>query len=152
MSEPGPIAAYRRFLWLLTLLFAFRVVAQLASTVVDFPLLPPFGTWQSGILPYPVLLAFQILILGFMAVAVRRTHGVAGTPNAWRHRLCLLLGSAYFTAMLFRLVAGQTFLADSSWFAKPLPTFFHLVLATFLLTLGQILRWQRNYGLKAREM
>ena len=34
------------------------------------------------------------------------------------------------------LAAGLTFLADHPWFAKSLPAFFHVVLASFLLLLG----------------
>jgi len=38
--------------------------------------------------------------------------------------------------MLFRLVAGLTFVTNHSWFSARIPTFFHLVLASFLLLLG----------------
>ena len=42
--------------------------------------------------------------------------------------------------MAFRLIAGRTFLADVSWFSKSIPAFFHVVLASYLLTLGHYIR------------
>ena len=44
-------------MWLLLLLFAFRVVAQPLALVVDSALLPPFESWHSAALPYGLLLA-----------------------------------------------------------------------------------------------
>jgi hypothetical protein len=43
-------------LWLCTLLFALRIIAQPLSTTGYFSYLPPFDTWYSGALPYPLLL------------------------------------------------------------------------------------------------
>jgi hypothetical protein len=38
--------------------------------------------------------------------------------------------------MLARLVLGATVLSSQRWFARPLPTIFHIVLATYLLLCG----------------
>ena len=52
--------------WLLLgllLLFFFRVAAQLIQAYSPVTSLPPFETWQSGALPYPLLVSLQLIIL-----------------------------------------------------------------------------------------
>jgi hypothetical protein len=122
-------------LWSLTALFAFRVAAQLVQYASPNRLLPSFEAWQGSGLDYPVLLASQLLILVFMAW---QTTGVSRQVLA-RRRVgvwLIALGAVYFVTMSARLVLGLTLLAAVSWFAKPLPAFFHMVLAAYLLTLG----------------
>ena len=132
----------RRYLpWMLLLagLFGLRVAAQLAQTVYEVPFLPPFDDWQGSAIPYPALLATHAGILVAMAVVIARVRTDAIAPRLWRLQACFAIGSAYFAVMAFRLVAGLTFLSDYAWFAQTLPTFFHIVLATFVLTLGRYL-------------
>lgn len=62
----------------------------------------------------------------------------------WKYRVCLAFGGAYFAVMAFRWLAGLTFLADQAWFAKSLPAFFHLVLASFILLLGLHIRQRKR--------
>jgi hypothetical protein len=38
--------------------------------------------------------------------------------------------------MLLRLILGLTLLSSVSWFATPIPAFFHLVLASIVLVIG----------------
>ena len=45
----------------------------------------------------------------------------------------LIIGAGYLIGMLLRLSLGYTFFADNYWFNSPLPTLFHMVLATFVL-------------------
>ena len=120
---------------LLTALFAIRVVAQLVQYAGHVRFLPPFEVWQGSGLDYPVLLVSQVLILIGMVwgtVAVSR-----GTHPRRRVGLWLIgLGAVYFGSMCARLVLGLTVLAHVSWFAKPLPALFHMVLAGYLLCLG----------------
>jgi hypothetical protein len=121
-------------LWLLCALFAVRVVAQPLSRIVSF--LPPFESWHSAAIPYQVLLASQVAILVALASA---TWGIsAGTTGPKRSRgvVALMLGTVYFLSMAVRLVLGFTIFSDVRWFASPLPTIFHLVLASWLLLYG----------------
>jgi hypothetical protein len=93
-------------------------------------------------LPYPVLVAIQVIIV---AAAVEVIRKLARGDLPPRHKWALWLlgsGAIYFIAMAFRLVAGLTFLADSAWFAASLPAFFHLVLTGIVLTLGHY-HWSR---------
>lgn len=121
---------------LLLLLFCFRVGAQLLQYFYPVSFLPAFENWQSGALPYWVLVIFQIIII---VICFRMTYQIiTGTaqPNRKTGRFCLLFGIIYFSIMLFRLVAGLTFTPDHVWLGAKLPAFFHLVLASFLLILG----------------
>ena len=136
-------AGHAALLWSLTALFAFRVAAQLVQFTMPVAALPAFDSWQGSGLSYPVLLASQLAILIIMIRAssrvsqrVRRVRRV----GVW----LLAIGGVYFAAMAVRLVLGLTVLAHVSWFAKPLPAVFHLVLAGYLLTLG-------HYHLQARS-
>ncbi|MDX1512385.1 MAG: hypothetical protein R3174_01465 [Gammaproteobacteria bacterium] len=127
--------ARARWLWILTALFAFRVTAQPLSLVWD--VLPSFGHWQSGALPYGWLLFFQVLILGLMLrISYRHARGRVAASHRLGIWLCLA-GGIYFGLMALRLVLGQTLMQGHFWFDRPLPTVFHLVLAAFLLTVGR---------------
>jgi hypothetical protein len=127
---------YARGLWLLLLLFAFRVVAQPLALVVDSDVLPPFESWHSAALPYGVLLAFQAAILmAFGWTAWRFTTGEV-RPRRAIGIVALPFGGLYFSLMLLRLLLGLTMLSHVRWFASPLPTVFHLVLATFVMLYG----------------
>ncbi|NOT24758.1 MAG: hypothetical protein HOP16_01535 [Acidobacteria bacterium] len=125
-------------LWLLAGLFAARVLAQPAALVIESPLLPRFESWHSGILPYPVLLLSQVALLVWLArtAFVFRTGNVVG--SFWVARVAIAFGAVYFVVMLARLLLGLTLLAHVRWFASPIPTAFHLVLATYLLVFGYV--------------
>ena len=131
--------SHRTYIGLLTVLlgvFLFRVVAQFVQWVYPVGFLPPFDEWQSGVLPYPVLLLAQIAVLSLLIVIVtshangrhvgRRRRGIAWMSG----------GGVYFGVMALRLVASDTFAAPDSWLGATIPSFFHLVLACFLLLHG----------------
>lgn len=122
-------------LWGLTLLFGLRILAQPLSRLV--PALPAFDAWHGGVLPYPALLISQLGIATAMVVVnVRLARGaLVSRPRlgCW----LALLGTLYFAVMLLRLALGQTVYAGSPWLDRPLPTLFHLVLATWVLLLAR---------------
>ena len=126
---------YAGVLWLLTGLFAFRVAAQPAALAFD-RLLPSFSSWDGGVLPYPVLLVTQLVILGWLARTAWRFSTGRITPRPSIGRAALAFGGVYFGATSLRLLLGATVLGDVRWFASSLPAFFHLVLATYLLLYG----------------
>lgn len=137
MNDTAPL--HQRYLpWMLALaaLFVLRVLAQAVQWAGPVPFLPPFDTWQGSGLPYPALLASQVLIIALLARALAVVRSGSITPATWKHRACFVLGGAYFAATAFRLAAGLTFLSDVGWFAESLPALFHLVLATFVLLFG----------------
>ena len=120
-------------------LFLFRVLAQGIQAVYSVPFLPPFDSWQSGALPYPALLVFQIIILMVMGTLLRRIRTDGLSPSVRQYRFCFIFGGIYAVTMIFRLVAGLTFFSHIPWFNVFLPSVFHIVLASFVLLVGRYL-------------
>lgn len=127
---------YVAWLWMLLGAFVFRVLAQLLQATSPVSWLPGFEQWQGSHLPYPVLLSSQVLIICALLILIGRL--ARGRFRACQQlgRGLLLLGGLYFAAMLLRLVLGLTLLSSVSWFGKPIPAFFHLVLASIVLLIG----------------
>jgi hypothetical protein len=128
------------WLWFLTFLFLIRVVAQPLTAIFSIPGLPPFEAFQSGLVPYPLLLLSQVTILGIMtATAVNASTGRLAPRPRLAHALATA-GWIYAAAMLARLFIGAFLLGESAFFARPVPTFFHLVLASFLILCSRLYR------------
>lgn len=117
-------------------LFVFRVMAQLVQAVYPVSFLPPFAAWQSGALPYPILLLIQLAIVGYFGRIIWKLHRGMLQPDPVKARVFILIGGLYFAVMLFRLVAGFSFAADHPWLGARIPAVFHLILASFLLIVG----------------
>ena len=128
---------YSIWLWLLLGLFCFRVLAQFIQWHGEVPFLPPFAAWHSALVPYGLLLSVQFCIIACLGkvafdfstgrvIASRRAAGI------W-----LILGTAYMSIMIIRLMLGLTLLDDHYWFSNHLPTVFHIVLAAFLILVGR---------------
>lgn len=132
-----PVArGYACALWLLLALFALRVVAQLAQIGEPLPWLPPFDAWHGGVLPYPALAIAQLAILAAQ-LHIARTASTGHLRASRRAaRIWLGVSALYFAAMAIRLGLGLTVLTSHRWFGATLPAFFHLVLASFGLTVG----------------
>jgi hypothetical protein len=130
-----PPVPSRHALVLVVLMVAFagRVIVQLVQRVHPMSWLPSFDQWQSGALPYAVLLAGQLAILGAqfpMLRAVRAGHAVLGERGL---RAASVFAHTYLAVMVVRLLVGLTLAAPGGWFDARLPTAFHMLLATFLL-------------------
>ena len=136
MTAPIHNRAHVLVLSALLAVFALRVLAQLVQAYSDVDWLPPFAAWAAGGLPYPVLVATQVIIIAVAVEVIRKLARDDVRPRRKWARWLLGLGAIYFAAMAARFVAGLTFLADSAWFAASLPAAFHLVLAAFVLVLG----------------
>lgn len=127
---------YSSALAVLASLFVFRIVAQLVTLWLPVSFLPPFESWHSNVLPYPLLVLSQVLILGLMLRATVRIHTGRMSPQPETAKWFLIAGGVYGASMLARLALGLTALSESNWFSHWLPTLFHIVLASFLLVLG----------------
>lgn len=117
-------------------LFAFRVVAQFLQFLSPIPYLPAFAHWQSGVLPYPILLASQILILVQLGRVSLRHARKQVIPVRETGRKLMILGSLYAGVMLLRYALHMARVPADRWFGGCIPIFFHLVLAAFLLVAG----------------
>jgi hypothetical protein len=119
-----------QLLWVLLGLFALRVAGQLFVVSGRAPFLPPMDAWQSGLLPYPLLLASQAIILVLFAIVClqfSRGRGYFVRPHHWLGTPLWGFGCLYALAMIVRYGILQIDI---------IPVIFHLVLATFLLVLA----------------
>ena len=127
MSGRAPL-----LLLVLTALFLARVVGQALVALLGVGWLPPMESWYSGLLPYPILLPLQALVLlaqGLIDRDVWRGHGFLARrrPRAGRRLQWLAVG--YALAMLVRLIVTRS---------HPIPVAFHWILAAYLFTLGRL--------------
>ncbi len=137
------MANHARWLWLLAALFALRVIAQPLALVLDVSFLPRFEAWHSGLLPYPLLVVTQLLILAWLLTTARRVTRATSMPNRRVGTFLFVASGVYGITMLARLLLGATALRDERWFASPVPTTFHLVLAGYLFVYGH---FHYNHG------
>jgi uncharacterized protein len=132
-------AIYGIYLWLFTVLLFGRVVGQLVVARFAPKWLPPFEQWQSGLLPYPVLLAGQAVVLTLMIWISADFSRGAGFWVAPRPRLglaALVWSYVYFAAMIVRYVVRMARRPDQRWLGGTIPIIFHSVVAAFQWTFG----------------
>ena len=118
------------WLWILLALFALRVIGQLLVVAGLAPFLPPMHEWQSGLLPYPLLLASQIAILGIfgtVCVQFTRGRGYFVRHHTWLATPLWIAGWLYAVGMIVRYAVLKR---------DAIPVVFHLLLASFLLTVA----------------
>lgn len=124
-------------LWVLTTLFGARVLGQALVAFLDVTglpavaWLPAMDAWYSGLLPYPVLLPVQIVILVVQIVInrdVRRRRGFFAQEQPRVGRALRWLAFVYALSMVARSVITR---------AHPIPIAFHWVLAAYVFALGR---------------
>lgn len=120
----------------LSALFAVRVAGQAVQFWAPQPFLPAFDRFQGSTVDYPLLLATQLLILGWMLLTCVRARRGLSRPNASLGRALGWFGGVYLAASLARIVIGVAVPSAPAWFTAWIPAFFHLVLAGFVLTLA----------------
>ena len=133
-------------------LFVLRVLAQALIAIGYGAFLPPWEEWFSGLVPYPQLLASQIvIILGYGKVCLDfiRQRGFFVTPRRWLGTLLLSTGSVYLAVMVIRYAIRMSLYPLERWTGGAIPIFFHWVLAAFILVLGAYHR--RSFPAKVRE-
>jgi hypothetical protein len=125
---------------ILTLAFLLRVLGQVLVAFFDVGFLPAMEHWYSGLMPYPVLLPVQIVML----VIMFRLVGDVWRGSGWFARPRRRAGSwlkwfsyVYFAAMVVRYVLTMGLHPELRWFAHTIPIWFHMVLAAFLYVYGR---------------
>ena len=134
-----PSRAYAGVLWFLLFLFCLRVLGQALVAFFDVAFLPPMAAWYSGLLSYPWLLLSQvviILVFGKVCLDVTCRRGYFAQPRRALGVFCLGFGILYFAVMLARYVIRMGLYPSERWTGGSIPTFFHWVLAAFILVLG----------------
>jgi hypothetical protein len=122
-------------LWLLSALFLGRVLGQALVAFAGVTWLPPMREWHSGLLPYPLLLAAQIVILALMIamnISVQGGRGPLASVSPRTVRFVRNFSYVYFAAMVLRYVLTMAYVPDWRWFGGVIPIIFHWVLALYL--------------------
>jgi hypothetical protein len=136
MSDP---TALSYALWLFTVLLIGRVLGQVVVVLWAPRWLPPMEQWQSGLLPYPVLLAGQAVVLTLMiGISIDFSRG-AGFWVAPHPRLGLVVvwwSYFYAGAMIVRYVIRMARRPDQRWLGGTIPITFHTIVAAFQWTFG----------------
>src|SRR5438445_10505309 len=94
--------------------------------------------WFSGLLPYPMLLPIQLVILLVQAVIDRdvgRGRGFFALPRPRAGRALQCFAGVYALSMVVRYVVTRS---------HPIPIVSHCVLAAYLFTPGPVMRQPRH--------
>jgi hypothetical protein len=120
--------------------FMLRVLGQALVAFFRVDFLPPMHQWQSGLIPYALLLPIQLMILGLQAkisVDIWRGAGRLARCRPRGGRFLLSLSVVYFLAMVVRYALTMYLHPDRRWFTGTIPIVFHWVLAAYLFLLGR---------------
>ena len=126
-------------LWTLVALFVGRVAGQLAVALDAAPFLPPMEEWQSGLLPYPVLLVSQLALIAGLATICRqfgRGSGYFVEPHWWLGPPLWIVGWLYAGAMVVRYGVWMAIKPEARWTGDLIPVVFHIVLASFVIVVA----------------
>jgi putative CocE/NonD family hydrolase len=128
-----------KILWILTGLFCLRVTGQVLVEFLHVGFLPPSEEWFSGLIPYPQLLASQILIIAlqvWIGFEFTRQSGWTFRPRRLAGFVLLALGAAYLAVMIVRYAVRMGLYLHERWTGGSIPIFFHWVLALYVLVVG----------------
>jgi hypothetical protein len=117
------------------LLFFARVVGQIEVLLIGPKWLPPMEVWFSGLLPYPILLPLQILLLMFMSLVVCDHVRGRGFFRPSRHAVRLGLrtfATIYAGAMAIRIAVAVSEPPHDLLESGVIPVTFHWILAAFV--------------------
>jgi hypothetical protein len=126
---------------LFTILLFLRVLGQIIVVLRAPRWLPPMEQWQSGLLPYPVLLAGQAVVLTLMvwiSTNFARRSGVFVEPRRPDAGYIVVWCSyVYFGGMVLRYVVRMWRRPDQRWLGGTIPIVFHSIVAAFLWLVGR---------------
>ena len=135
-------------LWICIGLFFARVAGQIEVLLVAPHWLPAMPAWYSGLLPYPLLLPIQIVLLMLMCVLVIGTR-TASRPRGAAERTAAILRTfaiIYVAVMAARLILVVHRYGGDFYLHGAIPVAFHWVLALFILV------WTRlRYGRREKS-
>lgn len=135
--KPRPLAL---LLCALAFLFFLRVLGQFLVAFFDASFLPPMEAWMSGLLPYPYLLASQVIILALQAkICADFIRGRGYFVGDRRRGAAQVQWFAvlYAASMAVRYVLTMILHPERRWLGGTIPIWFHFVLAGFLLTFSR---------------
>ena len=115
-------------LGLFSVLMLLRVAGQLFVHLRAPRWLPPMASWQSGLVPYPFLLATQAVVLVLMfwiTTDFARGSGVWVDPLPRLGRIVLVWSYLYAAAMVIRYGVRMARKPDQRWLGGTIPIIFH---------------------------
>jgi hypothetical protein len=136
VSDP---ATLQYALWLFTILLVGRVAGQIVVAWWAPRWLPPMAQWQSGLLPYPALLAGQAAVLTVMiwiSLDFSKGAGYWVAPHPRLGLAAVWWSYLYAGTMIARAIVRMTRPPDQRWTGGAIPIVFHLVVAAFQWTFG----------------
>jgi hypothetical protein len=125
----------RLTLWLCLGIFLARVVGQIEVLLLAPHWLPKLSAWESGLIPYPVLLPLQIVVVAWMAaIASDHSHGSGPmwVESSRVRRRLNALAAVYASVMLLRLVVTAALPPHSLIDRGLIPILAHWDLAGFI--------------------
>jgi hypothetical protein len=96
--------------------------------------------WYSGLMPYPLLLPAQLLIIAIYTKVCRdftRGDGYFVQAKPLFGRVVLWFGYVYLATMVLRYIIRMSLYPEARWFSGTIPIFFHWVLAAFIIAFGE---------------
>jgi hypothetical protein len=131
--------SYGPILWLLTALLFLRVIGQLIVYFIAPKWLPPMAQWQSGLVPYPLLVVVQAVVLALMvsiSIDFSRGEGYWTEPHPRIGGAAYWWSYLYFGAMVVRYFVRMTRRPDQRWTGGTIPIIFHSLVAMFQWIFG----------------
>lgn len=122
-------------MWLCLAAFVIRVLGQVEVSLCAPAWLPPFRAWESGIVPYPVLLPAQILLIAWMMVIAAdhwRGSGFFWVTTSGTRRALRFFAVIYAATMLLRLVITAALPPHTLLERGLIPVIAHWDLAAFI--------------------
>lgn len=126
-------------LWLSLSLFVVRVIGQIEVVLLSPSWLPPFRAWESGLIPYSVLLPIQIVLIAWMAIVAAdhwRGSGYFWVRHRSTRRRLKIIAGIYFAVMLLRLVITAATPPHTLLERGLIPVIAHWDLAAFVYLTG----------------
>lgn len=133
-ENPADVAS---LLWFFTGLFVLRVVGQILVAVRPQQWLPPMQQWN--FIPYPFLLPIQLIFIAVMAwidLSFSLNVGVSTVESPGTGNFIIVFSAVYVMAMVIRYAVRMRSHPVQRWFGGTIPIVFHIVLASYLYTLG----------------
>jgi hypothetical protein len=124
-------------LWFFTGLFIIRVIGQIVVAIRPQQWLPPMYQWN--FIPYPILLPIQLVFIGVMVwinISFSKNVGISTIESPSTGKFLISFSAVYVLAMVIRYTIRMYRRPDQRWFGGTIPIVFHVVLASYLYTLG----------------
>ena len=137
LIDPAKATDMASLLWLFTGLFVLRVVGQILVAVRPQQWLPPMEQWN--FIPYSILLPIQLVFIAVMVwidVSFSLNIGISTARNPDAGNFLISFSYVYVMAMVIRYTIRMYRRPDQRWFGGTIPIVFHIVLASYLYTLG----------------